>query len=1170
MLYGPCGSRDIKAPCSLRLFTAMLLAALCMDLTACRSLDRQSPQSGISGAIHGGQQPIAGALIQLYAVGTTADGSASTPLIATTVTTSDGTGTPNFNANAGNANNTLPNGYFTITGDYNCPSAGTQVYLVATGGNPGLSSVTNNPQIALAAALGNCGDLSASTTIDVNELTTIASIAPVFSFMNSYSSLGAAPANAGQLVTNLSRVAEYTDTSTGTVPGPALPAGYYASSVEIRTLGDVLAACVNSAGGVAGDASACGQLFQLAALPGNAAPTDTIQAVLSILKNPAANTTAIYDLAPPTAPFQPTLATAPQSWALPITVDGTPAQLAFSTQPANSPATGALAPVVVTIEDGNGNPVPTATGLVSIAIGSNPSQSSLGGTVVVNAINGTATFSNLSITKAAAGYTLTASLGSLQSATSAGFSILPGAPAQLAFAGQLSGNLSATVNPFIVLVEDQFGNRATSSVQVTVTLGSNPSGSTLSGTRTVSASSGQASFSHIGISYPGSGYTLTVSSPGLTSTSSNSFNVVGSIVVNTPFLDLGRTGTLSVSIFPVAPPGGQTITLASDNPSVVSVPSSVLIPAGATTPATQPIISGGYLGTANITASAPNFATKSNSVSVSTTLSASPQSITTYQGLPSNATINISDIAPPEGLILNLSTDNPAFVSVPPTVTIPAGGSSAPVTLTGTGVGTTTLRIDYPGNQEGTASVQTLATPPVAIAATDPSFGSIVVVGNNMYTALKLSVPAGPPTDETVTLTSSDPTHFLLSTDATKVGSASIAVLLPRNTTILPNVYLQGQNYSGSTGIASMITTTAPIYANNSTIMTLYPSGLSFGGFGSGTLSTTTVSLPTSVGPYLTVVTPGSLQVQSYGSQFLGPQAAPLSYTVTSSNMTVGIVMGSPATIPVGSDVSLSPPEFQPVGIGTTTLSLSQPAGYYAGSFPTVWSSQLTATVAPAAISITSPIIGNNTYTQLGFDLLGRPPQNETMTVTSSDPTHFLLTTDPTVPGSASIAIQLGQNDPNIPSVYVQGQNFSGSAIINGTITASAPNYASGIGMPGLYPTGIGFVDTAISTSATSGAIRLHPTVLILNPATLAYIEPATALNPQAGPLLINISSSNPSLGTIVNTPATIPVGLATSTNSPSFQPVADGTVNISITQPAGYSSPTASFTDDLIATITN
>jgi hypothetical protein len=243
------------------------------------------------------------------------------------VTTSDGTGALNANANAGNANNSLPAGSFTITRAYTCPSPSAQVYLVATGGNPGLAAGTNNRQIALMAVLGQCGGLTPSTSIEINELTTVGSIAPVVSFMSSYSSFGSGPADASQFVAGLGEVSEYVDTGGGTVPGPSLPSGYYASSYEIRTLGDILAACINSNGGVAGDSSACGKLLQLATPPGGVAPTDTIQAVIDILTNPTANAAPLYGVIIPGAPFQPDLPRAPSTWSLPIT----PLPTTFST-----------------------------------------------------------------------------------------------------------------------------------------------------------------------------------------------------------------------------------------------------------------------------------------------------------------------------------------------------------------------------------------------------------------------------------------------------------------------------------------------------------------------------------------------------------------------------------------------------------------------------------------------------------------------------------------------------------------------------------------------------------------------------------------------------------------------------------------------------------------------
>ena len=320
-----------ELPCCLMSSFAVLLGSwVCMSAMGCgsgvlRSLP--SPAAGFAGKVSGGQQPISGAVVQLYAVGTTGDQSPATALLATTVTTSDGTGALNANANAGNADNSLPAGSFTITDAYTCPSPSAQVYLVATGGNPGLAAGTNNRQLALMAVLGQCGGLTPSISIEVNELTTAASIAPVASFISSYSSFGSGSADASQFVAGLNQVSEYVDTGAGTVPGPSLPSGYYASSYQIRTLGDILATCINSSGGVAGDSSACGKLFQLATPPGGVAPTNTIQAVIDILANPTANAASLYGLLTPAAPFQPDLPSAPSSWSLPVT----PLPTTFST-----------------------------------------------------------------------------------------------------------------------------------------------------------------------------------------------------------------------------------------------------------------------------------------------------------------------------------------------------------------------------------------------------------------------------------------------------------------------------------------------------------------------------------------------------------------------------------------------------------------------------------------------------------------------------------------------------------------------------------------------------------------------------------------------------------------------------------------------------------------------
>ena len=345
-------------------WVAFPLLVVFAGLMGCANRGPSNPVAGITptGSVFGGQNPVSASSIQLYAAGSTGDASAATPLISATVTTSDGTGTMNSNGNAGNVNNTLPAGSFTITGDYKCPSASSEVYLTATGGDPGLTNGTN-ANLTMMTALGPCGNLSASTFVKVNELTTIGSIAALTNFITSTTNVGSGSGDASLLQTAFSAVNEYVNTGNGKVPGPALAAGYSASSIALQTLGDIVVACINSAGGAAGDGSACGQLFTLATISGSPAPTDTVEAIANILRQPTVNAAPIFALLPTDGPFQPTLTTAPPSWALPITFNTSSDSLTATTTSlaegfvgtaysAQLTSTGGASPVIWTLISG--------------------------------------------------------------------------------------------------------------------------------------------------------------------------------------------------------------------------------------------------------------------------------------------------------------------------------------------------------------------------------------------------------------------------------------------------------------------------------------------------------------------------------------------------------------------------------------------------------------------------------------------------------------------------------------------------------------------------------------------------------------------------------------------------------------------------------------------------
>src|SRR5262249_53778459 len=203
--------------------------------------------------------------------------------------------------------------------------------------------------------------------------------------------------------------------------------------------------------------------------------------------------------------------------------------LAFGVQPTTTVAGVAISPAVtVRVLDQFDNLVTGDSSNVTVAIGTNRWEEPRGGTATVAASGAIATFRTLSINKTGAGYTLTAADGSLTGATSGTFDITPAAAHHLAFGVQPSNTVAgALISPAVtVRVLDQFDNLVTGDgSNVTVAIGTNPGGGTLSGTTTVAAVAGIATFSTLSINKVGTGYTLTAADGSLAGATSTTFNI---------------------------------------------------------------------------------------------------------------------------------------------------------------------------------------------------------------------------------------------------------------------------------------------------------------------------------------------------------------------------------------------------------------------------------------------------------------------------------------------------------------------------------------------------------------------------------------------------------------------------------------------------------------------
>ena len=96
-----------------------------------------------------------------------------------------------------------------------------------------------------------------------------------------------------------------------------------------------------------------------------------------------------------------------------------------------------------------------------------------------------------------------------------------------------------------VAVLDQFGNiDLTATTAITVSLGANPGGATLSGTATSNAVAGVATFSDLRLAHPGTGYSLVATASALASDTSAAFDVRLTFVQ----IDVGDAHTCGVTI----------------------------------------------------------------------------------------------------------------------------------------------------------------------------------------------------------------------------------------------------------------------------------------------------------------------------------------------------------------------------------------------------------------------------------------------------------------------------------------------------------------------------------------------------------------------------------------------------------------------------------------------
>lgn len=162
--------------------------------------------------------------------------------------------------------------------------------------------------------------------------------------------------------------------------------------------------------------------------------------------------------------------------------------------------------------------------------------------------------------------------------------------------------------------------------------------------------------------------------------------ILASLSVSPASIIGGQSAIGSISLSGPAPAGGATVNLFSAN-AAATVPATVTVPANATAAnfnVTTSVVNA--LSVGNITA---NYAgiTKTSTLSVQPSpsvklLSLALNPTTVTGGLGSVGKVSLSAPAPVGGVIVKLASSNPSKASVPATITVPGGATSAVFNVT--------------------------------------------------------------------------------------------------------------------------------------------------------------------------------------------------------------------------------------------------------------------------------------------------------------------------------------------------------------------------------------------------------------------------------------------------------------------------------------------------------
>ena len=457
--------------------------------------------------------------------------------------------------------------------------------------------------------------------------------------------------------------------------------------------------------------------------------------------------------------------------------------------------------------------------------------------------------------------------------------------------------------------------------------------------------------------------------------------VVSSLTLQPDHLTGAQTSSGTVTLSGAAPNGGAQVPLSSGN-AAATVPSSVTVPAGASsatftintsvvaasTPVTLSASYGGASASATLTVQPP----------VLSALTVSPSSVLGGKVSPTG-TVTLSGAAPAGGAQVTLSSNSPA-ASVPANVTVPAGATTANFTVTTSAVATSTAVI-ISASYGGPTVTASLTIQPPAVSALSVSPTSVTGATSSPTGKVTLNGPA--PAGGAQVLLSSNNAAASVPANVTVPAGATTANFAVTTSAVATSTAITISGSFGGSSVSATLTVVPPVPS----ALAISPSSVT--GATSSPTGTVTLNGPAPAGGAQVVLSSNSAAVSVPAN---GVTVAAGATTATFTLNTIAVAASTSATVsasfgggtqtailtvlpPVVSSLTLNPTSVVggPLGTSTGTVTLNGPAP--AGGAQVLVSSNNSAASVPASVTVpagstsvtftvtTSPVIVSATAT---------------------------------------------------------------------------------------------------------------------------------------------------------------------------------------------------------------